>query len=136
MTYRRKKELWEIRKYNGPHTCVSASLSQDHPQLDTNVICVTIFPMVQADSTISIKVLQGAIENRFGFKTSYRKVWLAKQKAITRIFGNWEESSNELLRWLQGLQISMPGTIVELSTLPYYMGNFVDYSSLIFHCLF
>ena len=111
VTYRRRKGLWEIRKYNGPHTCVSASLSQDHPQLDTNVICATIFPMVQADSTISIKVLQGAVENRFGFKTSYRKVWLAKQKAIARIFGDWEESYNELPRWLQGLQTFMPGRI-------------------------
>ena len=27
VTYRRKKERWEIRKYNGSHTCLSTSLS-------------------------------------------------------------------------------------------------------------
>ena len=57
VTYRQKKKLWKIRKYNGPHACVSASLSQDHPQLDTNIFCATIYPMVQANLTISIKVL-------------------------------------------------------------------------------
>ena len=77
---------------------MSISLSQDHPHLETNVICATIFPMIQADSTISIKLPHGAVENRFGFKTSYRKVWLAKQKAIARILGDWEESYNELPR--------------------------------------
>ena len=130
VSYRQKKELWEIRKYNGPHTCVSTSLSQDHLQLDTNVICATIFPMVQADSTISIKVLQGAVENRFGFKASYRKVWLAKQKAIARIFGDWEESYNELPRWLQGLQAFIPGTFSKISTVVYYMRNSFDLLTL------
>ena len=52
-----EKGIVENWKYNRPHTYVSASLSQDHPQMDTNIICTTIFPMVQADSTISIKVL-------------------------------------------------------------------------------
>ena len=116
--------------------CVSTSLSQDHPQLDTNVICATIFPMVQADLTISIKILQGAMKNRFGFKTSYRKAWLTKQNAIIQIFGDWEESYNELLRWLQDIQTFMLGIIFELSTLPYYVGNFVDHNSVMFHYLF
>ena len=83
-----KKERWEIQKYNGPHTCLSTSLSEDHPKLDTNVICSMIFPMVQADPMISIKVLQGSMEVRYGFKTSYRKVWLAKQKAIAKVYGD------------------------------------------------
>ena len=51
------------------------------------------------------------MENRFGFKTSYRKVWLTKQKAIAWIFGDWEESYNELPRWLQGFQIFMLGIV-------------------------
>ena len=136
ITYRRKKERWEIRKYNGPHTCLSTSLSQDHPKLDTNVICTIIFPMVQADPTISVKVLQGSVEARYGFKASYRKVWLAKQKVIAKVYGGWEESYNELPRWLQALQMFVPGTIIQLTTLPYYSGNFLDRSCVMFHRLF
>ena len=93
-----KKEQWKIWKYNGPHTCLSTSFSQDHMKLDTNVICATIFLMVQVYPTISIKVLQGSVEARHVFKTSYRKVWLAKQKAIAKVYGDWEDSYNELPR--------------------------------------
>ena len=57
MTYHRKKEFCEIWQYNRPQTCISALFLHDHPQLDTNIICATIFPMVQADSTVLIKVL-------------------------------------------------------------------------------
>ena len=76
---------------------------QDHLQLDINIICVTIFPMVQVNPTISIKVLQRSVEARYDFKTLYRKVWLAKQKVIAEVYGNWKESYNELLRWFQAL---------------------------------
>ena len=136
VTYRQKKGVWEIRRYNGPHTCLSTSLSQDHPKLDTNVICANIFSMVQADPTISIKVLQGSVEAKYGFKTSYRKVWLAKQKAIGKIYGDWEESYNELPKWLRGLQAFNPGTIIQLVTQPYYVENVVDHSCVMFHRLF
>ncbi|RYQ83078.1 hypothetical protein Ahy_B10g101699 [Arachis hypogaea] len=37
-----------------------------------------------ADPKISIRVLQGAFENYFGYKASYRKVWLAKRRVIAK----------------------------------------------------
>ena len=80
--------MCEIQKYNGSYTCLSTSLSQDHPQLDTNIIYANVFYMVQADPTIFIKVLQESVEAKYGFKTLYRKVWLAKQKAISKIYGD------------------------------------------------
>ncbi|XP_016177854.1 uncharacterized protein LOC107620159 [Arachis ipaensis] len=75
--------------------------------------------MVKADLTISIRVLQGGVENHFGYKVSYRKVWLAKQRVIARIYGDWEESYNELLRWLFAMQMCLPGTWVQLVTQPW-----------------
>ncbi|XP_057719757.1 uncharacterized protein LOC130934184 [Arachis stenosperma] len=61
--------------------------------------------MVKAvDPTISIRVLQG-VENHFNYKASYRKIFLAKQRVIARIYGDWEESYNEFSRWLFTMQI-------------------------------
>ncbi|XP_015950461.1 uncharacterized protein LOC107475345 [Arachis duranensis] len=88
----RSSRYWEIRKYEGPHSCLASSMSQDHAQLDSNVICQHIFPMVHADATICVKVLQGSVESAYGYKVSYKKVWHAKQKAIARIYGDWDES--------------------------------------------
>ncbi|XP_057759483.1 uncharacterized protein LOC130979939 [Arachis stenosperma] len=89
----------------------SDQLRQDHGRLDSKVIAQHIFTMVKADPTISIRVLQGGVENHFGYKASYRKVWLAKQRVIARIYGDWDESYNELPRWLFVIQMYFPGKI-------------------------
>ncbi|RYR69880.1 hypothetical protein Ahy_A03g016415 [Arachis hypogaea] len=62
----RASRFWEVRKYQRPHSCLASATLQDHAQLDSNVICQHIFPMVQADVTICIKVLQGSVESVYG----------------------------------------------------------------------
>ncbi|XP_025633103.1 uncharacterized protein [Arachis hypogaea] len=94
-------------------------MGQDHRRLDSKVIAQHIFTMVKADPTISIRVLQGGVENHFGYKASCRKVWLAKQKVIARIYGDWDESYNELSRWLFAMRMYLPGTWVQLVTQPW-----------------
>ncbi|XP_016200170.1 uncharacterized protein LOC107641178 [Arachis ipaensis] len=111
-------------------------MSQDHAQLDSNVICQHIFPMVHADATICVKVLQGSVESAYGYKVSYKKVWHAKQKVIARIYGDWDESYDQLRRYFNALQAFVPGTIVDLQTVPYYVGNMLDRESVMFHQVF
>ncbi|XP_016163984.1 uncharacterized protein LOC107606433 [Arachis ipaensis] len=111
---RARKGTWEVRRYNGPHTCLATSISSDHHQLDYHVICARILPMVRADAAVTVKVLQQATEADYGFRPSYRKVWMAKQKAVAEIYGDWEESYAELPRWILGIQATMPGTITVL----------------------
>ncbi|XP_057755411.1 uncharacterized protein LOC130974552 [Arachis stenosperma] len=133
---RARKGTWEVRRYNGPHTCLATSISSDHRQLDYNVICARILPMVRADAAVTIKVLQQATEADYGFRPSYRKVWLAKQKAVAEIYGDWEESYAELPRWMLGIEATMPGTITVLKTSPVQIGGAVDESRVYFHRLF
>ncbi|XP_057745423.1 uncharacterized protein LOC130963310 [Arachis stenosperma] len=108
-------------------------MSQDHAQLDSNVICQHIFPMVHADATICVKVLQGLIESAYGYKVSYKKVWHTKQKAIARLYSDWDDSYDQLRRYFNALQAFVPGTIVDLQTVPYYVGNTLDRDSVM-HC--
>ncbi|XP_057756102.1 uncharacterized protein LOC130975306 [Arachis stenosperma] len=100
---RARKGTWEVRRYNGPHTCLATSISSDHGQLDYHVICARILLLVKADAVVTVKVLQQATEADYGFKPSYRKVWMAKQKAVAQIYGDWEESYTELPRWMLGV---------------------------------
>ncbi|RYR01341.1 hypothetical protein Ahy_B06g080207 [Arachis hypogaea] len=44
----RASRYWVVRKYEGPHSCLASSMSQDHAQLDSDVICHHIYPMVQS----------------------------------------------------------------------------------------
>ncbi|XP_015946224.1 uncharacterized protein LOC107471290 [Arachis duranensis] len=82
ISYRRKQEKWEVRRYTGFHTCMQTLMGQDHGRLDSKVIAQHIFTMVKADPTISIMVLQGGVKNHFGYKASYRKVWLANKESL------------------------------------------------------
>ncbi|XP_025628088.1 uncharacterized protein [Arachis hypogaea] len=136
MTFRQRKSTWEVRRYNGPHTCLATSISSDHRQFDYHVICARIFPLVRADAAIMIKMLQQATEATYGFRASYRNVWMVKQKAVAQIYGDLEESYGELPCWILGVQSTMEGTIALLKTSPVRVGDQVDESTMYFHRLF
>ncbi|XP_025621317.1 uncharacterized protein [Arachis hypogaea] len=61
---------------------------------------------------------------------------MAKQKAVVLIYGDWDESYNELPRWVLGVQVTMPGSIAVLRTSPVRVGGQLDESKAYFHRLF
>ncbi|XP_057756463.1 uncharacterized protein LOC130975740 [Arachis stenosperma] len=91
LSLRQRKGIWEVKRYNGPHTCLATSISSDHRSFDYHVISAFIMPMVRADASVSIKVLLNATAAHFGFRPTYRRVWMAKQKAVALIYGDWDE---------------------------------------------
>ncbi|RYR68562.1 hypothetical protein Ahy_A03g015054 isoform K [Arachis hypogaea] len=136
LSLRQRKGIWEVKRYNGPHTCLATSNSSDHRSLDYHVISTFIMPMVRADASVSIKVLLNATAVDFGFRPTYRRVWMAKQKAVALIYGDWDESYNKLPRWVLGVQLTMPGTVAVLRTSTVRVGGQVDESQAYFHRLF
>nr|XP_025692458.1 uncharacterized protein LOC112794692 [Arachis hypogaea] len=123
LSLRQRKGIWEVKRYNGPHTCLATSISSDHRSLDYHVIATFIMPMVRADASVNIKVLLNATAAHFGFRPTYRRVWMAKQKAVAIIYGDWDESYNELPWWVLGVQLTMPGTVAVLKTCPVRVGG-------------
>ncbi|XP_072080876.1 uncharacterized protein [Arachis hypogaea] len=112
------------------------SISSDHRSLDYHVISAYIMPMVKANASVCIKVLLNVTEAHFGFRPTYRRVWLAKQKVVAKIYGDWNESYNELPRWVLGVQLTMPGSVAMLRTSPVRVGGQVDESQAYFHRFF
>ncbi|QHN88568.1 uncharacterized protein DS421_16g564570 [Arachis hypogaea] len=74
----RKKGCWEIRRYNGWHTCTMGTISQDHSKLDLDTVAEAIRPLVESDPSINIKSIIAEVQSRFNYTISYRKAWLAK----------------------------------------------------------
>ena len=93
---RSRGQHWEIMKLEGPHTCVSPLISQDHTNLGSRMISQTIREIVEADPSTPISTIIAHIKTTLGYTISYRKGWLGKQIAIQNIFGNWEESYAKL----------------------------------------
>lgn len=91
-------------------------LRQDHRQLDKRVIAQIIQPIVKTNPTVSIKTLIAEIKTFMNYTPSYKKTWLAKQKALEMIHENWEESYAKLPKLLGALQSCVPGTVVVAQT--------------------
>ncbi|KAK5792549.1 hypothetical protein PVK06_033664 [Gossypium arboreum] len=81
-----KSQMWEIRKFVGPHTCTSTRMTEDHRKLDSKTICTCIMPMVKDMPTIKVSVLIAEIQVRFQYRVSYRKAWIAKQMAMEQLY--------------------------------------------------
>ncbi|QHO56105.1 uncharacterized protein [Arachis hypogaea] len=119
----RKKGCWEIRRYNGRHTCTTGVISQDHSKLDSDTVAEAIRPLVETDPSIKVKTIIAEVQSRFNYTISYRKAWLAKQKSIANVFGDWEESYQALPWWLSVMVQKIPGSVVQIETRPLYNGN-------------
>nr|KYP38994.1 hypothetical protein KK1_039740 [Cajanus cajan] len=122
---------WVIKKWGGRHTCINIILSQDHNKLDSEFICSCILgnfiytyfsEMVREDAFVSISLIQEIISGQFNYKVSYRKAWKEKQKAISRVFGDWANSYDLLPRMLE----CCPGSAYRLETTDYVSNNVVN----------
>nr|XP_025625498.1 uncharacterized protein LOC112717770 [Arachis hypogaea] len=119
----RKKDCWEIRRYNGRHTCTMGMISQDHSKLDSDTVADSIMPLVETDPSIKVKFIIAEVQSRFNYTISYRKAWLAKQKSIAKVFGGWEDSYQALPWWLSVMVQKIPGSVIKIETRPLYNGN-------------
>ena len=72
--------------------------------------------MIKEDPSIKISLIQERINSEFFYMVSYRKAWMAKQKAIAIEYGDWEESYAKLSSWLNTCKITLLDPIFK-----YYM---------------
>ncbi|XP_016185206.1 uncharacterized protein LOC107626824 [Arachis ipaensis] len=118
-----KKFCWEIRRYNGSHTCTRATIFQDHSKLDSNTVAEAIKPLVEVDPSIKVKSVIAEVQAKFNYIISYRKAWLAKQKAVESIFRGWKASYEALPIWFEAMCHKEPSAVVHSETMPVYQGD-------------
>nr|XP_025603685.1 uncharacterized protein LOC112695535 [Arachis hypogaea]XP_025604508.1 uncharacterized protein LOC112696119 [Arachis hypogaea]XP_025605270.1 uncharacterized protein LOC112696662 [Arachis hypogaea]XP_025611263.1 uncharacterized protein LOC112703848 [Arachis hypogaea]XP_025625978.1 uncharacterized protein LOC112718434 [Arachis hypogaea]XP_025677310.1 uncharacterized protein LOC112777210 [Arachis hypogaea]XP_025680329.1 uncharacterized protein LOC112781433 [Arachis hypogaea]XP_025701866.1 unc len=118
-----RKYCWVIRRYNGSHTCTRAMISQDHSKLDSLTIAEAIKPLVEADPSLKVKSVIAEVQSKFKYTISYRKAWLAKQRAVEKIFGGWEASYEALPIWFEAMCHREPSAVVHFETMPAYQGD-------------
>ncbi|XP_057719389.1 uncharacterized protein LOC130933793 [Arachis stenosperma] len=111
-----RKYCWEVRRYNGSHTCTRACISQDHSKLGSDTIAEAIKPLVEVDPSIKVKSVIAEVQSKFNYTVSYRKAWLAKQKAVESIFGGWEASYEALPIWFEAMCHKEPSAVVQVGT--------------------
>ena len=58
--------MFEITKFGENHLCLYTELSQDHSQLDSNLMSVEVQNMVRVDPGVLVALLQKVIKKRYG----------------------------------------------------------------------
>ena len=101
------------------------------------MISESIMELINHDASLKVKVIIAHVAEKYRYIIMYKKAWIAKCKAIESLYGNWETSYNDLPQWILVMKTYLPGTIIELQTLPVisndgsYLGD-----QRIFHRLF
>ncbi|QHN94298.1 uncharacterized protein DS421_17g600040 [Arachis hypogaea] len=75
------------------------------------------------DWLIRVKSIIAEVQSKFNYTVSYRKAWLAKQRAVEKIFGGWEASFEALPIWFQAMCHKEPSAVVHFETMPAYQGD-------------
>ncbi|KAK5812559.1 hypothetical protein PVK06_027994 [Gossypium arboreum] len=104
--------------------------------MDSAMLASLILHTVKADPRISVPVLIANICNQMGYTPSYRKAWIAKQKALEKMHSGWDASYNEIWQWCQVLERYVPGCITDLQTEPAYYNDRLLRGCQVFKCLF
>ncbi|MFQ6667327.1 hypothetical protein Gotur_033386 [Gossypium turneri] len=72
--------------------------------MDSAMLASLKLPTVKADLRTSVSVLIANIRSQIGYTPSYRKAWIAKQKALEKMYSGWDASYNEIWLWCQVLE--------------------------------
>ncbi|XP_043805281.1 uncharacterized protein LOC122721504 [Manihot esculenta] len=97
------EDIWKITRYSGPHTYTNHQLTKNHSKLDENFI--------------------SEVRDKFGYEPSYQKTWKAKQKAIARLYGGWDESYSRLRRFMTVLHHFNPETVYMIEDNPHWINE-------------
>ncbi|XP_052109643.1 uncharacterized protein LOC127741406 [Arachis duranensis] len=65
VTKMQKKYCWEIRRYNGSHTCTRSTISQDHSKLDSKTVAEAIKLLVEVDQSLKVKSVIAEVQSKF-----------------------------------------------------------------------
>ena len=95
-----------------------------------------ILPTIKADPRTSVPVIIANIRSQMGYTPSYRKAWIAKQKALEKMHSGWDASYNEIWQWCQVLERYVPGAITDLKTEHAYYNGRLLHGCQVFKRLF
>ncbi|XP_016192094.1 uncharacterized protein LOC107632969 [Arachis ipaensis] len=100
--------------YGEPSFMHALNLDAMHaPEFSEYVNTEAIKPLVEADPSIKVKSIIAEVQSKFNYTISYRKAWLAKQKAMEKIFGGCKSSYEAFPTWFEAMVAKEPSAAVE-----------------------
>ncbi|XP_019434793.1 PREDICTED: uncharacterized protein LOC109341345 [Lupinus angustifolius] len=88
------------------------------------------------DTGIPIKAFVNEVVSHFGYIVTYKKAWTAKQLAMSRIYGDWESSYNDLPHWMNVAQHFASRTIICYEASRHFIDGIQDSNNFILDRVF
>ena len=92
-----------MKKFNSQYTCIAVIDERGHKQCISEFICDQIFDHVMANESFTPKMIQVEMLKIWGVEVSYDKAYHAKQKALAKLIGDWDESFAQIPSYVREL---------------------------------
>ncbi|KAH0726579.1 hypothetical protein KY284_002444 [Solanum tuberosum] len=108
--------MWKVGRYIKEHTCDMGTCRNGHFNLDVEMIANVLRVDIEKTPRFPIKDCQTTVLKAYGISISRRKAYLGRKRSFEKVYGTWEGSFAELLRFMEALKHFNPGTIVKWKT--------------------
>ncbi|KAL9682630.1 hypothetical protein QQ045_014432 [Rhodiola kirilowii] len=109
---KKNEGMWRISKYEENHTCEVDIIPRDNVHFNKLFIGMDIRNLIQEKLRFSTYAVQALMRDKYVYNISYMKAWKSRQKTLVNIFGDWEESFEKPLAYMDMTKESNPGSIV------------------------
>ncbi|KAL4557171.1 hypothetical protein LXL04_035343 [Taraxacum kok-saghyz] len=111
-------DFFQLRTYNGKHTCSSTQLNPNHRQATKRVLAKFVAEVYSKSPNRAYtgKDIVADINLRYKIQITYHQAWRAKKFALELLRGTHEESFAKLPVYCHNLKIHNPGTVTYIQT--------------------
>ena len=109
---------FRVRKYNSTHCCSKPLMGTAHRQATAKLIAEVIEDKVQCNNDLRPKEIINECQIEFGTRITYRRAHMAKDLALYKVSGSYEESFMILPLYCNELYRTNPGSYTALDIRP------------------
>ena len=110
--------IFKIKNYTSKHTCGMSWMKSDHRQASSKLASELVISRIEQRMGLRPRDIILAMHKKYNILISYKKAWLAKEIAIKRVMGSYEDSYNQLPAYLHELRRANPGTVTAVLVNP------------------
>jgi hypothetical protein len=109
-------KAWEpvlVTVLNDVHTCTSSGRRRTSTPISAWAAYKAL-PILMSEPDLGAKKLQKRLQKKYNVTIGYDTVWKGKEKAMTEMYGTWEENFQQLLNWKAAVMEKSPDSVIEL----------------------
>lgn len=93
------------------HDCTSRRRTKTLKNASKFWVCEKVKDWLIEDATLGAKELQRRLKDNHKVKVHYKRVYMGKQLALNELYGDWDNSFDNLYRFKATIESSSPGSI-------------------------